>query len=100
MLWTRSQEETFICICIPAIACVIRKKIIGKGKKHVDINTACRINYLNKSIEPHPRVVVDIDAKILVDRGLAQGWPSIEVDLVQLHHTFASCCVKPGITRY
>jgi len=75
MLWTRSQIETFICICIPAIARVIRIKIIGNGMKYVDIDTACRINYLNKSIEPYPRIVVDVDAKILVDRGLAQGWP-------------------------
>ena len=100
MLWTRSQVETFIGICIPAIARIIWIKIIGNGMKYIDIDTACRINYLNKSIEPYPRIVVDVDAKILVDCGLAQGRPSIEVDLVQLHHAFATCCVKPGITRY
>src|SRR2546421_1450115 len=99
MLWTGSQIETFIRICILTIACVIRIKIIGNGMKYVDIDTTCRINYLNKSIEPYPRIVVDVDAKILVDCGLAQGRPSIEVDLVQLHHAFATCRVKPGITR-
>src|SRR5947209_8158319 len=66
--------------------------------KYVDIDPTCRINYLNKSIEPHPGVVVDVDAKILVDSGFAQGWPSIVINLIQLHHAFATCRVKPGIT--
>src|SRR5712692_9440623 len=94
MLWPRRYIQTSHCVEISfgGVVSIIRVGIISNWMDNININTVDRVNHFGKSTEANPRIVIDINTKILVDRSHSKRCTTFpaatqQICLVELMHT-------------